>query len=104
MLKEDQILWKKWKKIPRDGIHILMTHGPSENHGDRIHNGERAGCKDLAEVIKELKPLMHVFGHIHEDYGIFKDNYTTHINASNCGHNYQALNTPIVFDLKHKTQ
>jgi len=97
-------IMEKWKKIPRDGIHILMTHGPSKNHGDRVDNGERAGCKDLAEVIKELKPLIHIFGHIHEDYGIFKDSNTTYINACNCGHNYQALNTPIVFDLKRKTQ
>jgi len=97
-------IMEKWKKIPRDGIHILMTHGPSKNYGDRVYDGERVGCYDLGEVIKELQPLVHIFGHIHEDYGVFKDSNTTHINASNCGHNYQALNTAIVFDLKCKAK
>lgn len=42
---------------------------------------------------------MHVFGHIHEAYGVGRNSHTVFINASVCTLRYRSENRPIVFDL-----
>ena len=34
--------------------------------------GDNSGCKELLKKIYEIKPKYHIFGHIHEDFGIKK--------------------------------
>jgi diketogulonate reductase-like aldo/keto reductase/Icc-related predicted phosphoesterase len=89
-----------WEKIPTD-TDILVTHGPPLGHGDLCQGSDfRAGCLDLLRhVQKRVKPLVHVFGHIHEGYGTTSNNVTTFINASTCNFTYRPMNKPIVFDL-----
>jgi Icc-related predicted phosphoesterase len=59
-----------------------------------------AGDKELTKAIQErIKPLYHIFGHIHETYGQVTINGTTHINASICTESYQPTNKAIVFEL-----
>lgn len=48
---------------------------------------------------RRVRPLYHVFGHIHEGYGMWTDGTTAFINASTCNIKYKAENGPIVFDL-----
>ena len=100
-----------WKKIPSD-TDILLTHGPPIGHGDLCTNGKREGCVDLlANVTDRVKPLFHVFGHIHEGYGATTNGTTTFVNASqsisichkSCPHRYQSNHPPLVFDLPVKT-
>ncbi|XP_033629823.1 metallophosphoesterase MPPED2-like isoform X1 [Asterias rubens] len=92
-------LLDKWNLIPT-GIDILVTHGPPLGHGDLTTSKERAGCVELLTSIqRRLKPKYHIFGHIHEGYGVTTDNTTTFINASICTVNYSPSNHPIVFDL-----
>jgi hypothetical protein len=43
--------------------------------------------------------LYHIFGHIHEGYGVWTDGTTTYVNASTCTLRYKPDNKPIVFDL-----
>ncbi len=74
----------KWDLIP-EGIDVLITHGPPYGIGDLIARSDNAGCQDLLEVVEKIKPKVHVFGHIHEDYGITSNGVTTYINASSCG-------------------
>ena len=33
-------------------------------------------------VVEKIKPKIHIFGHIHEGYGIYKNNDTVFINSS----------------------
>lgn len=90
---------KLWRKIP-DNTDILITHGPPYGHGDLCKTGERAGCVDLLnEVQNRIKPLYHIFGHIHEGYGITTDGHTQFVNASICTIRYRPDNPPIIFDL-----
>ncbi|KAJ7388743.1 hypothetical protein OS493_035853 [Desmophyllum pertusum] len=66
-----------WNKIP-NGIDILVTHGPPLGHGDRTISSVRAGCLNLLHTVQSrVKPKYHVFGHIHEGYGITTDGVTT---------------------------
>lgn len=49
-----------------------MTHGPPLGFGDRIQlNGveRHVGCADLLARVRQVKPRLHLFGHIHQDPG-----------------------------------
>ena len=70
-----------WAKIP-DDITILVTHGPPEGILDRNNWGENVGCRDLLGRVMELRPRLHVFGHIHEAAGRLDTLYTTFVNAA----------------------
>ena len=99
-LPRGQACQEKWAKIP-EGIDILMTHGPPLGYGDLCLEKHRAGCVNLLETVERIAPRYHVFGHIHEGYGVTTNNKTTFINASSCNRAYDKfnLNAPIVFDL-----
>ncbi|KAG0369149.1 metallophosphoesterase domain-containing protein 1 [Gamsiella multidivaricata] len=106
-----------WKHIPVD-TDILITHGPPKGHGDIVpqDNNIHVGCRELLERLKVVRPLYHVFGHIHEGYGVSQIDWrpiatqdgenpgssTVCINASACNINYRPLNKPIIVDLPPK--
>jgi Icc-related predicted phosphoesterase len=74
----------KWTKIP-DGVDVLVTHGPPHGFGDRIEwNGaiRRVGCVDLAARVREVAPPLHLFGHIHQDAGVWVEGPTTYANVT----------------------
>lgn len=70
-----------WEKIP-DDTNILVTHGPPEGILDRNRWGDPCGCRDLLGRLMELRPRLHVFGHIHEAAGRLDTLYTTFVNAA----------------------
>ncbi len=72
------------KKIP-DDVDFLITHAPPLGVLDECSHGDIAGCeKLLVEVMERVKPKFHVFGHIHEGYGVVENDATTFINAATC--------------------
>ncbi len=89
---------KKWELIDKD-TDVLITHGPPAGYGDRVDSGERVGCEDLIDFVERIKPKYHIFGHIHEDYGISHSSHTTFINASSCDSEYDPVNVPIVLEI-----
>lgn len=95
---------KIWDKIPTE-TDILLTHGPPLGYGDLCLPGKhRAGCLELLNQIEgRIKPLVHVFGHVHEGYGVTTNGVTTFINASTCTLQYRPMNKPTVFDLPVKS-
>ena len=61
---------------------MLVTHGPPLGHGDRIRSKSRVGCVELLRAVQTVRPAYHVFGHVHEDYGVTEDGFgTVYINA-----------------------
>ncbi|KAJ7098249.1 Metallo-dependent phosphatase-like protein [Mycena epipterygia] len=56
-------------KFPKTDI--LLTHGPPRNVLDFTNTKDRAGCPALSARLPELKPRLHVFGHIHESRGAY---------------------------------
>ncbi|KAF7323648.1 Metallophos domain-containing protein [Mycena kentingensis (nom. inval.)] len=68
---------------------ILMTHGPPHGILDRTLTGGHAGCPALAERVSELRPRLHVFGHIHDARGAYAHDWedtgtqTIFVNAAN---------------------
>ena len=89
---------RHWDLIP-DDTEILITHGPSFRILDTNEKREHLGCKDLFTRIHEIKPKVHVFGHIHEAYGIIEKSGIKYINASVLNEKYELVNEQIVFDL-----
>ena len=101
-LPRGEKLLEKWKKIPTD-TDILITHGPPYKILDKTFDNTYTGCEDLLKEIQErIKPLYHIFGHIHEGYGVQKVGETTFINASTCTLSYRPTNKPVVFTLPRK--
>lgn len=89
---------KKWKLIPKN-TDVLITHGPPYGILD-IVEGQHVGCVDLAKHVQtRIKPKFHIFGHLHEGYGIHTQNKTTYVNASIRIKWYNPSNDPIVIEL-----
>jgi Icc-related predicted phosphoesterase len=91
-------LAEKWSMIPPD-TDVLITHGPPYGQGDRTKFGLDVGCEDLLQRIEEIRPRLHIFGHIHEGAGITYKAGTAFINACSSDVGYKPTNIPIVFDL-----
>jgi len=90
-----------WKKIP-DDTDVVITHGPPAGIGD-VNDRERmnCGCINLLwHVSERVKPKLHIFGHIHEDRGVFTDGTTNFVNCAICTRKYRPENVPIIVDIK----
>lgn len=81
MLPRGAPLAAVWSRVPRN-LDILVTHGPPDGIGDRSPVGGRTGCADLRARVADVAPRLHVFGHIHQDGGVWHDGATTFINAT----------------------
>jgi len=87
-----------WGNIP-ENVDVLITHGPPRGILDEAGKGVRVGCQYLLERVREIKPPLHVFGHIHENHGRVEKNGTTFINASIVTGNYQPTNPVHVVEI-----
>jgi predicted phosphohydrolase len=87
---------EKWSRIPAN-TDILITHCPPYGVLDRA-NGEHFGCGRLREQILNLRPRLHIFGHIHEAAGLLQESETTFVNASICDGEYLPVNPIQVLD------
>jgi Icc-related predicted phosphoesterase len=94
-LPRGEKLKEKWDKIPVD-VDILITHSPPFGKLDFVqYNNINVGCEELMKRIGEIKPKIHVFGHIHEGFGYVFDGNTHFINASVLNERYEFRNRPV---------
>jgi predicted phosphodiesterase len=70
-----------WARIPA-GLDVLVTHGPPAGLGDLTITGTRAGCADLLRRVQAQAPRLHLYGHIHEDGGVWREGATTFVNVT----------------------
>jgi len=80
---------------------VLITHGPP--HGfldlvpcDRAEAYENTGCEELLLAVVRVRPRLHVFGHIHEGYGVARESGITFVNACVCDASYRPVNQAVV--------
>ena len=92
-------LKSKWDAIP-ENTDILITHGPAFGFLDDVEGrrGIHLGCELLIDRIKEIKPKIHVCGHIHSGYGHYFDGHTHFFNASILNERYNYTNLPVTID------
>jgi calcineurin-like phosphoesterase family protein len=93
----------KWDAIPSN-TDILITHGPPFGHLD-IPGGQsiQVGCEMLRYRVNEIRPKIHVFGHIHGGYGHYFDGHTHFFNASILNERYEYANLPWNIEWDHIT-
>jgi Icc-related predicted phosphoesterase len=94
--KRGKEIKKHWDKIPSD-TNILITHGPPFGILDANKNQYKTGCEDLLQTVEKIKPKYHIFGHIHEAYGMLQTMNTTYINACTLDEHYRIKNAAIHF-------
>eukprot|EP00732_Lithocolla_globosa_P005268 Lithocolla_globosa_v1_NODE_5349_length_1257_cov_6.914309.p1 type:complete len:249 gc:universal NODE_5349_length_1257_cov_6.914309:141-887(+) len=87
----------KWDHIPED-ISVLITHSPPQGILDERF-GSHLGCPELLKRVKHTKPLVHVFGHVHEGRGVWSNQDTIFINCAAVNKFRKPKNLPVVFDI-----
>lgn len=97
-------IWEKWLLIP-ENTDILVTHSPAYGKLDTTewNRSMPLGCEMLAQRIAQVKPKIHVCGHIHSGYGYHFDGTTHFFNAAILGESYQYQNKPLTFDWDKET-
>jgi predicted phosphohydrolase len=93
-LPRGEALARKWALIPA-GIHVLVTHGPPHGIGDWCGDPDRPGCQDLLASVRRVRPLLHLFGHIHQDGGFWQQERVCFANVT-C---WECERGPTVVDL-----
>lgn len=103
--RPEEKLKEHWEAIPNK-TDVLITHNPPYKIGDyAIYGNEHTGSPSLRdEVVNRVKPMAHIFGHIHEGYGVHKfiNDDTIFINASILDERYYLINKPILIEIIDK--
>jgi len=92
---KEKDLVRCYAKIPKK-TDILLTHCPPYGILDQAGNGYHCGSKALLERVKQVRPKVHAFGHLHESYGRQKIDGITYINCSLLDGNYNERNEPVL--------
>lgn len=91
-----------WSLIPKQ-TDVLITHGPPYGILDQVERSvgeyEHTGCPSLLTRIRQVSPLLHVFGHIHEAHGQYDALGVIHRNVSTMNERYRICNSPVVITL-----
>ena len=91
-----------YARIPQ-GTDVLVSHGPPFGILDTAPiSGSHEGCRELLDAVTRVQPKLHVFGHIHTAYGVFRTEHTTFVNASRLGLHDDPDRAPFVFEMTRK--
>lgn len=88
-----------FSRIPQD-TDVLITHGPPKGILD--HSSPKAkpqGCDRLLSAVRRASPRLHVFGHVHQQYGVRHSADTMFVNAALAGPDYTVTKCPIVIEM-----
>lgn len=99
----DEIHWadlypEKIARIPQQ-TDILVSHCPPFGILDKSAFGANMGNEDLRKQVEIINPRYHLFGHIHEAYGVYKTSRTTFVNGAVVDDNYEPVNHPVVITI-----
>lgn len=91
-----------WNLIPKH-TDVLITHGPVLGILDEVERPdevkEHVGCPSLKKRLKEVGPLLHLFGHIHEARGQYEQDGVRFYNISSMNKHYRIAHEPVVIEL-----
>lgn len=85
---------KQYKAIPAD-TNVLITHEPPHGILD-FDDGYHYGSEVLLDQVIEIKPRLHLFGHIHVAHGTAERDGTTFSNAALLGSDYSISSQPLI--------
>jgi Icc-related predicted phosphoesterase len=94
----------KWALIP-DNTDILVVHGPPHGYGDgvpELDGVRRTGSPSLLLRIRQVRPKLVVFGHIHEGRGQWRIGDSVLANVTILDEAYRHVHAPWVYTLEGK--
>lgn len=105
-VRRGQAIKKHWDLIPQD-TDVLITHGPPYGILDQMAPGgqwgtDHLGCEELSKQFARISPRVHIFGHIHGSYGVYKDGISFY-NVAICDEEYRPVNPVTVIDYEHNS-
>ncbi len=83
--------------IPTD-IDVLISHEPPFDILDYSAK-VKYGSKSLLNKVLDIKPRYHLFGHIHDEYGIHQTEHTIFSNAAILDEWYEMKNEPVLLQI-----
>lgn len=91
---------KVWGMIP-DKVDVLVTHGPPWGILDANLRGVMCGDPILLERVYQVKPQVHIFGHIHPGGGkTWLENGTIFYNAATVDEMHRPINPISVLEVE----
>ena len=79
---DDEVRFRKFERIP-DDTEVLITHAPPYGILDKNSEDDRVGDMVLLKRVLNLQKLkVHIFGHIHESPGVFREGGIVFANVS----------------------
>lgn len=88
---------KNIQKIPND-TDVLITHQPPYCILDSSAN-INYGDRNLLQIVLKIQPKLHLFGHVHDAYGIEKNDNILFVNAAILNEHYEISNEPILLEI-----
>lgn len=96
---DEWFLKEQWDQIPND-TDLVLLHGPPHKYGDySVYSREHVGSPSLTTRIKQIKPKLVVYGHIHSGYGQYKIGESVLVNASLLNEEYEVANPVVVVEI-----
>lgn len=113
-MREREELDIVWQSIP-DNVDILITHGPPKGVMDVTRDRDtcdpiHVGSNSLTRHVKQrIKPIVHSFGHIHDEtgirnFGVIQESGVTFINCSCCNLRSKLVNHGVVVEIDPRTR
>ena len=88
---------RNYAAIPAD-TDVLITHCPPYGVLD-FDDGINYGSTELLAKVEEIKPHLHLFGHIHKQHGVEKKGLTTFSNGAIMNEDYTNFNFPNLIEI-----
>jgi len=88
---------KNIQKIPTD-TDVLITHQPPYCILDSSAN-INYGDRNLLQTVLKIQPKYHLFGHIHDAYGIEKTDSISFVNTAILNERYEITNKPVLLEI-----
>lgn len=88
---------EQMRQIPVD-TDVLITHRPPLGILDTA-GGYDYGCLDMLEAVLRIRPRYHLFGHIHDAYGIKEAEHTIFANGALLDERYRLVNQPVEIEI-----
>ena len=88
---------RNYAAIPAD-TDVLITHCPPYGVLD-FDDGINYGSAELLVRVEEIKPCLHLFGHIHKQHGVEKHGSTVFSNGAIMNGDYTSFNFPNLIEI-----
>ncbi|WBL22034.1 metallophosphatase domain-containing protein [Zunongwangia sp. HRR-M8] len=96
-LERGRAIRKRWNLIPQN-IDILITHTPPYGILDESQTYKNIGCEELLKHVVNIKPTLHLFGHVHDDFGKKNIGPTLFVNSAVMDNKMRLINAISTID------